>query len=426
MKILIKKATVVNPDITFNADILISNSKIVKISQNIRERADKEIDAEGKFVMPGFIDMHTHLRTPGREDEEDLLSGSQAAAKGGFTTICCMSNTSPCIDNEGLARWIIDEAEKIGLVDILPIGAITRDRKGRELTEFGALAKAGCCALSDDGDSIEDSAIFRKALEYAKMFDLLIISHCEDRSLSQEGAMRESFISSKYGIASIADISESLRVYRDIEIARYVDARLHLAHISCAKSIDIIRKARKGFPRLTCETAPHYFLLTVDDIERGGFSGNYRVNPPLGEKKDTLAIKDALKEGTIDCIATDHAPHSFAEKELPFEQAPCGFIGLELAFSLAYTQLVRNNFIDLSNLVRKMSANPARILKLPLKGEIKEGFVADIVVVNLEKEWRVQEDNLFSKSKNTPFLGQIFKGVVEYTIHRGRIVYKNE
>ncbi len=426
MRVLIKNATIVNPDVTFKADILISNSKIVKISENIREKVDKEIDAKGKFAMPGFIDMHTHLRTPGREDEEDLLSGSQAAVKGGFTTICCMPNTSPCIDNEGLVRWIIDEAEKIGLVDILPIGAITKERKGRELTEFGALAKAGCCALSDDGDSVEDSAIFRKALEYAKMFDLLIISHCEDKSLSQEGAMRESFISSKYGITPIADISESLRVYRDIEIARYVNARLHLAHISCAKSVEIIREAKKEFSHLTCETAPHYFLLTVEDVERGGFSGNYRVNPPLGEKKDVQAVQAALKEGVIDCIATDHAPHSFAEKELPFEQAPSGFIGLELAFSLAYTQLILANTIDLSNLVKKMSTNPAHILKLPLKGEIKEGFVADIVIVNLEKEWQVQESSFLSKSKNTPFLGWTLKGVVEYTVHRGRIVYKNE
>ncbi len=426
MKILIKHATVVNPTETFNTDILISNSKIIKVREGIKERVDREINAKGKFVMPGFIDMHTHLRTPGREDEEDLLSGSYAAVKGGFTTVFCMPNTTPCIDNEGLVRWVIEEGEKIGLVEIFPVGAITKERKGKELTEFGALAKAGCCALSDDGNSVENSMLFRKALEYAKMFDLLIISHCEEKSLSKGGVMRESFVASKYGISAIADISESLRVYRDIEIAKYVKAPLHLAHISCAKSVEVIRRAKRQYPYFTSETAPHYFILTVDDIEKSGFSGNFRVNPPLGEKKDVEAIKEALKEDIIECIATDHAPHSFAEKEVPFEEASPGFIGLELAFSLVYTYLVKEKILTLQDVVKKLSTNPARILKLSLRGEIKEGFLSDIVIVDLEKEWQVTEDKLLSKSKNTPFLGYLLKGLVEYTIRRGKIVYKNE
>jgi len=310
MKILIKGAKVVNNDDIFDADILINNGKIIKVEKSISGRADKEIDACGKHVFPGFIDIHTHLRTPGREDEEDFLSGSKAAAHGGFTAVCCMPNTTPCVDNEGLIRWVIEESKKIGLIDIYPIGAITKNRKGEELSEYGAMAKAGCLALSDDGDSVENGSLLRKALEYAKMFNLLIISHCEDKSLSAGGFIRESFISSKYGMRPVSDISESAIVYRDIALARYVDARLHLAHISSKKSIEIISEAKKTFSKLSCETAPHYFTLTVEDIEKSKFHGNFRVNPPLGEKHDLEAIRKALKEGTIDCIATDHAPHS--------------------------------------------------------------------------------------------------------------------
>jgi len=425
MKIVIKEAKVVNDDGIFDADILINNGKIIKVEKNISERADKEIDARGKYVLPGFVDMHTHLRTPGREDEEDLLSGSKAAVHGGFTAICCMPNTKPCIDNEGLVRWIIEESKAIGLVDIYPIGAITKNREGKELSEFGAMAKAGCLALSDDGDSIKNSSLLRRALEYAKMFNLLIISHCEDKSLSAGGFMRESFISSKYGIRAVSDIAESIIVYRDIELAKYTGARLHLAHISSKKSIDIIREAKKTFSNLSCETAPHYFALTVEDIEENKFHGNFRVNPPIGEKHDLNAIRKALKDGTVDCISTDHAPHSAAEKELPFEQAPAGFIGLEVAFSVAYTYLVKNGNIDLTTLVKRMSRNPVNILGLQKRGRIEEGFLADIVIVDLEKNWVVEPQKFSSKSSNTPFIGKRLQGTIEYTIHRGRIVYKN-
>ena len=425
MKILIKKATIVNYDKISEADILISGDKIVKISKNIKEKVDREINAAGKHVLPGFIDMHVHLRTPGREDEEDFLSGSLAAAKGGFTTVFCMPNTSPCIDNEGLANWVREEAQRIGLVDIWPIGAITKNREGRELTEFGAFKKVGCMALSDDGNSVEDSFLFRCALEYAKMFDLLTISHCEDKNLSRQGSMRESFISSKYGVGSIPDISETVRLYRDIEIARYVDARLHLAHVSCAKSVEVIADKKEHFPGLSCETAPHYFILTVDDVEKSAFNANFKVNPPLGKKEDVEAVRSALKKGIIDCIATDHAPHSAAEKELPFEDAPFGFIGLELCFALVYTYLVTKDILDIKGLVEKLSYNPARILRLGNKGKIQEGLLADLVITDLRKEWEVKKDSLVSKSKNTPFLDSTLKGTVNYTIHRGKVVYES-
>ena len=421
MKLIIKNASLVNADEIIQANLLIENGKITGIGKDIKG-ADKEIDAKGKYVFPGFIDLHTHLRTPGREDEEDLLSGATAAAKGGFTTIFCMPNTDPAIDNEGLAKWICEESQSIGLVDIYPIGAITRNREGKELTEFGALKRAGCIALSDDGFSVEDTLILRRAYEYAKMFDLLVISHCEDSQLSYGGNMRESFISSKYGISGIPDIAESLIVARDIELAKYLDVRIHLAHISCSKSLEVIRRAKKEGVKVTAETCPHYFTLTVDDVEREGFPGNLKVNPPLGDKKDLAAIKKALREGTIDCIATDHAPHSLAEKELPFELAPFGFIGLELAFSLTYL-LVKEKALDLKDLANKLSTQPAAIAGLDKCGKIAKDYVADLVIVDLEGKWKVEEENLASKSKNTPFLGQELEGTIEHTIKKGKVIY---
>lgn len=426
MKLLIKHGTIINSDATCEADIAIQNSKIVKIAKGINGNAERTIDAKGKFVLPGLIDMHTHLRTPGREDEEDLHSGGLAAAKGGFTTILCMPNTNPCIDNEGVANWIRDEAEKTGLVSIYPAGAITKNREGKELTEFGALQRAGCLALSDDGDSVENSAIFKRALEYAKMFHMLVIAHCEDKNLSFMGAMRESFVSSKYGINPIPDVTETIRVARDIALAKYLDARLHLAHISCAKSLEIIRRGKERFPLLSCETAPHYFSLSIEDIEKNKFDSNFKVNPPLGEKEDVEAIKEALREGVIDCIATDHAPHSRAEKELPFEDAPFGFIGMELALSLSYAHLVKNNIIGLNDLVGKLSSNPARILGLSDRGHVREGLPADVIVVDFAKAWRVTEDTIVSKSKNTPFMNCELEGVVEHTIRKGKIVYQRQ
>jgi len=421
MKLIIKNASLVNADEIIQANLLIENGKITGIGKDIKG-ADKEIDAKGKYVFPGFIDLHTHLRTPGREDEEDLLSGATAAAKGGFTTIFCMPNTDPAIDNEGLAKWICEKSQSIGLVDIYPIGAITRNREGKELTEFGALKRAGCIALSDDGFSVDDTLILRRAYEYAKMFDLLVISHCEDSQLSYGGNMRESFISSKYGISGIPDIAESLIVARDIELAKYLDVRIHLAHISCSKSLEVIKRAKKEGVKVTAETCPHYFTLTVDDVEREGFPGNLKVNPPLGDKKDLAAIKKALREGTIDCIATDHAPHSLAEKELPFELAPFGFIGLELAFSLTYL-LVKEKALDLKDLANKLSTQPAAIAGLDKCGKIAKDYVADLVIVDLEGKWKVEEENMASKSKNTPFLGQELEGTIEHTIKKGKVIY---
>jgi len=325
-----------------------------------------------------------------------------------------------------LAKWITEEGKRIAIVDIYPIGAITVNRDGKQLTEFEALRSAGCFSLSDDGDSVLNTLVFRRALEYAEMTKMLIISHCEDAALSNKGVIRESFISSKYGLPAVSDICESLIVNRDIELAKYLNARIHLAHISSFKSIEIIKRAKKEGVRVTAETCPHYFCLTVEDIEKGNFNSNFKVNPPLGEKRDLIAIKQALKDGVIDCIATDHAPHSLAEKESPFEAAPFGLIGLEFAFSLTYTHLVKEKIGDLSLIAEKMSLNPAKIIGLKNCGEIKEGNFADLAIIDLEKTLKINQENILSKSCNTPFLGKELQGVVEYTIHNGRIVYQSQ
>ncbi|MBU1121898.1 MAG: dihydroorotase [Candidatus Omnitrophota bacterium] len=423
MKILIKNGTIVNADKIFEGDILLSNSKIISVGKNIPESADKVIDAKGKHVFPGFIDLHVHLRTPGREDEEDFLSGSKAAAAGGFTKIFCMPNTNPAIDAESIAQWIIDESLRLGVVDIYPIGAITKGREGKELTEFSALKRAGCLMLSDDGASVSDSLLLRRALEYSQMENLLIVSHCEDIRLSGKGAMREGVISSKYGIRAVPDIAESLIVARDIELAKYLNKRIHIAHVSTAKSVEIIERAKKQGVKVTAETAPHYFTLTVADVEKSKFNSNFKVNPPLGDDKDVAAIKQALGKGVIDCIATDHAPHSQAEKELPFDVAPFGFIGLETAFSLTCTYLVKNKVIDLGGVTEKLSANPAKILGFKQCGKIEKDADPSIVIADLNKKWRVSAAGFHSKSKNSPFLGEELLGVIEYTIHKGKVVY---
>ncbi len=424
MKLLIKNSVVVNHSKKSEADILIENGLIKKIGKNIKENTSKVIDASGKYIFPGFVDMHTHLRTPGREDKETIRTGSQAAVKGGFTTVMCMPNTEPAIDNFETALSIRKEAAKVGLLDIFPIGAITKGRKGKELSEFGQLKKAGCLALSDDGDSVKDAGLLRRALEYAKLVDLLVISHCEEPTLSKDGILRESALSANWGIASIPEIAESIIVGRDIELARYLDSRIHLAHISTQRSIELIKRAKQDKIRVTVETCPHYFSLSLEDVAKD-FNANFKVNPPLGTQKDKEAICKALAEGTIDCIATDHAPHTYLEKETTLYEAEFGIIGLELAFSLAL-KLVKEEVLSLEKLSEKMSYAPAKILSLPDRGEVKEGMRADLVIADLDKKWQVTAEAIKSKSKNTPFIGQALEGVVEKTIYKGKIVYSAE
>ncbi|MCD6540140.1 MAG: dihydroorotase [Candidatus Omnitrophica bacterium] len=425
MKLLIKEGTIVNPDSQKKADVLIESSRISRIADAIPEKeADKVISAKDKFVFAGFIDMHTHLRTPGREDEEDLLSGSLASARGGFTTLLCMPNTNPAIDNYEIALRIRKEAEKIGLVDIYPVGAITKNREGKEISEFGFLAEAGCLAVSDDGFPLKESSLLRRALEYAENFNLLVISHCEDLSLSGEGLIRESPLSAEWGIPSVPEISEIVDLVRQIEVVRYLNSRVHFAHISSKRSVELIKRAKEEGINITAETCPHYFTFSLKDVEESGFSPLYKVNPPLGREEDKLALKKALKEGIIDVIATDHAPHTYLEKEIDFNSAEFGMIGLEFALPLSLS-LVREGFLSLEDLACRLSYRPAQILNLKDRGYIKEGLRADLTIVDTEREQLITKENIFSKSKNTPLLGKVLKGEVVYTIYKGKIVYSS-
>lgn len=422
MNLLIKQGRVIDPrnKIDKLADVFISQGKIAEIKNRIERKDCEIIDARNKIVIPGLIDIHCHLREPGREDEETILSGAEAGAKGGWTTLCCMPNTQPVIDNQEVVRFIYAKAEQ-AKINIYPFGAVTKKQEGKQLAEIGELKKAGVIGLSDDGNPILNSKIMRRALEYAQMFDLLITAHCEDRDLSGSGVMNESFVSTVLGLKGIPNIAESIMVARDIQIAQFSNAKVHFAHISAERSVELIREAKKKGIKITCETMPHYWTLSEECLK--GFDPNFKINPPLRSKADIEAIKQGLKDGTIDAIATDHAPHSCEEKELPFDKAPFGTIGLETALSLGITELVNKDILSLSQLIEKMSINPAKIFNLP-GGDLSIGSPADLVVVDLNKEWIVKKENFLSKSKNSAFLGRKLKGEVITTICRGKIVYK--
>ena len=424
MKLIIKNGRVIDPGNKVNAvlDILIEGGKVAKIGPGFSPRAASVIDAKGKTVVPGLVDMHTHLREPGREDKETLLSGSRAAVKGGFTAVCCMANTSPVIDSEGLVRYIYTRASDIGLIDIYPVGALTKGLEGKEMSEIGLLKEAGVVALSDDGNSVMDSHLMRRALEYANMFDLPVISHCEDTSLSKDGLMNESYFSTLLGLEGIPNVSEYTAISRDIELACFTGARLHIAHISTKQGVELVRRAKKQGVRVTAETCPHYFTLSDEAVI--GFNTNTKVKPPLRAKEDVEAIKKGLADGTIDVIATDHAPHTEEEKDVEYSFAPFGMIGLETALSLGITELVEKKVLTLFQLIEKLTCQPANILGLD-KGSISIGKPANITIIDPVKEWTVTKDKFLSKSKNSPFIGRKLKGVVCEVIANGKVVMED-
>lgn len=423
MSLLIKNATIINASKKSSSeqDILIEKGIIVKIGKSIKADGLKVIDAKGKYVLPGLIDMHVHFREPGREDKETIESGSRAAAKGGFTTVVCMPNTSPVIDNCMIVEAISKESKRLGLINIIPAGAITKGQKGEELTDMFELKKAGCLAVTEDGMSVSNSRVMRYAMEYAKMVGLVVMDHCQDHDLLGDGVMHEGDVSTELGLKGDPGISETIVVSRDIELARYLDASIHLQHISLERSLHLIRAAKKEGIKVTAEVCPHHFSLTEEDVR--SFDTSTKVNPPLRTKQDVLAVKKALKDGTIDCIATDHAPHSFEDKEVDFDHAPFGMIGLETAVGLVVTELVNHKVITWPQMVAKMSSVPASILGLENKGKIAEGADADIIIVDPEAEWEFKKENIVSKSKNSPFVGRKFTGLVEVTICGGRVVY---
>ncbi len=423
MNVLIKHATIVNAsgEAPVVQDIFIEEGKITGIGPSIKRDGVREIDAAGKKVIPGLIDLHVHLREPGREDKETIETGSRAAVKGGFTTIFCMPNTAPAIDTAQVVQYILDQAKKVGLVNVYPVGAITKGREGREITEMMDLRRAGCLGVSDDGRSLMNAGLMRRALEYAKMAGLLVMQHCEDDHLSAKGVMNEGALSTLLGLKGDPLIAETVIIARDIEIARYLGTRVHFMHISAARSVELIRRAKAEGVLVSCEATPHHFTLTEDAVK--SFDTSTKVNPPLRSQTDVQAIKAGLKDGTIDCIVTDHAPHTHEDKEVEYDGAPPGLIGLETAFALAIKELVAGGILTLPQLIEKMSAGPARIMGFLNKGEILVGKDADIAIVDMDREWKVTKEDMVSKSKNSPFMGWTLKGRVMATICGGKVVY---
>ncbi|MFC1566837.1 dihydroorotase [bacterium] len=425
MKLLIKNGTIINANskTRLKADVLIEDNKIKKIGKNINKTGYKKIDANGKWVLPGLIDLHAHLRQPGGESKETIKTGTRAAARGGVTTLFCMPNTNLPIDNALTVEYIQLKAQKEGIVNVYPVGAITKGRTGEELAEIGALVKAGVKAISDDGSPVMNAEVMKIALEYAKLFDIPVISHCEDIHLANSGVMNSGYVSTMLGLSGISRASEDVMVGRDIILAEVTGGHIHIAHISTAGSVELVRAAKKRKVKVTCETCPHYFTLTEEAVV--GYDTNMKMNPPLRTKNDLKAIVRGIKDGTIDCISTDHAPHTKDEKNQEFDFAPFGIIGLETMLSLAYEELVLKNKISFEKVLCRLTVKPAEIMKLDTKGKIKEEFDADIIVFDPKKRW-VVDDNLESKSRNTPFMGQELMGTVDYTIVSGNIVWKQK
>ncbi len=416
---VIKNGTIVTEKECYAADILIEGGIVKEIGNCLS--ADTVIDAKGLYIFPGFIDMHVHLREPGYEYKEDILSGTRAAVKGGFTQVACMPNTKPVCDNAAIVGYILSRAKEAGLAKVLPIGAVTKDEKGEELAEIGKMKKAGIVAISDDGQPVWDSRIMRLAMEYAGDFGLTVFSHCEDKKLADGGVVNEGYNSSLSGLKGIPRAAEEVMLAREVILAETLSKNVHICHISTKGSVSIIRDAKQRGVKITAETCPHYFSATDDMI--CNFDASTKVNPPLRESEDAAAIIGGLLDGTIDAIATDHAPHHNDEKNIEYALAAFGISGLETAFALSYTKLVKENGMSLSNLSKLMSANPAAILKVE-GGAIKEGAKADITICDLDKEWVIDGSKFLSKGKNTPFNGVKVKGEVVMTLVDGKIVYR--
>jgi len=423
MKILIKNGRVIDPANNLDgiSDILVENSLISKVAKNIKAEADCTIEAAGKIVMPGIVDMHVHLRQPGREDKETIASGTRAALHAGVTSLLAMPNTSPAIDSPENVKIVKEIIEKSAKANVFIAGALTKGRKGEELTDIENLKKEGVIAITDDGASVDSDQVMLEALKKAKAVGILVISHCEDKKLSAGGVVNLGLTSTRMGLRGISKESEYKRVRRDIELAEKTGAALHIAHVSCSESVEIISSAKKKGIKVTAETAPHYFSLNEEAVL--GFDTNLKMNPPLRNKLDTLAIRNGLAEGTIDVIASDHAPHTENEKEIEFERAEFGVIGLETELAVSVTELIKTGLLNWTELVKKLCVNPARILGID-RGSLGQGCRADIIVVSADKEWRVEKSGFFSKSKNSAFLGKTLYATVDYTICGGNIAYK--
>ena len=424
MKILISGGMVIDPAVGFEgiADLLIEDGLIVDIVKPGEGPKNAEVyDAKGYIVAPGLCDIHTHLREPGYEYKETIATGTRAAAAGGVTSLACMANTDPVNDNGSVTDYIIKRAKSDGVVRVYPVGAVTRGLKGEALAEIGELKESGAVAISDDGKVIADSDLMRRGLEYALTFDLPVITHSEDMSLVGEGVMNEGFASTELGLPASPSGAEEIMIFRDVTLARITGARLHVAHVTTAGGVRIIREAKKDGVRVTAETCPHYFTLTDDAVR--SFDTNTKVNPPLRSKKDQKAVIEGLKDGTIDIIASDHAPHNIDEKAVEFIYAKSGMIGLETLLPLSLS-LYHEKKLTLMAVIKKLTDEPAKIIGIPA-GTFRRKSTADIVVFDPDEEWVCDPARFFSKSKNTPFAGATLKGKVKLTFVAGNLVYKN-
>ena len=421
MTVIIRHGRVIDPGrINGPADVLIQDGKIAQVATELVVPPGATVmDASGKWVLPGFVDLHVHLREPGFEYKETIQTGTSAAVAGGFTSVCCMPNTSPVNDNQSVTEFILDKARAAGLAHVFPIGAITKGSEGKELAEFGELKDAGCVAVSDDGKPVMNGMVMRRALEYARAFALTVVDHCECLHLSEGGCMHEGLVATELGLHGVPAAAEDVMVARNLALAELTGGRLHLAHLSTAGSVRMVREAKARGVKITSEACPHHFLLTVEAVRE--FNTNAKMNPPLRSPKDVDAIKAGLTDGTIDAIATDHAPHADFEKQREFDYAPFGIVGLETAWGLALT-LVDEGVLSVEQVVALLTVQPARAFALP-KGTLAVGADADVTIVDPEAQWVVEPERFRSKGRNTPFAGWKLKGRVVTTIVSGRVVY---
>ncbi|ULA58057.1 MAG: Dihydroorotase [Nitrospira sp.] len=422
MMILIKGGHVIDPGrVNGVADVLIENGKIAAVGQGLAAPAGATVlPAGGRLVLPGFVDLHVHFREPGFEYKETIQSGTEAAVAGGFTTVCAMPNTNPVNDNQAVTEFMLERAKAAGTANLYPIGAITKRSEGKELAEIGDLRRAGCVAISDDGKPVMNSLVMRRAMEYARAFDVPVVDHCEDLHLSEGGCMNEGVISTELGLPGIPSAAEDVMVARNVSLAELTGARLHLAHISTAGSVRMVREAKARGLKVTAEACPHHFTLTEETTR--GYNTHAKMNPPLRTSQDVQAIKDGLRDGTIDVIATDHAPHASQEKQQEFTEAPFGIVGLETALPLTLA-LVEEGVLTLESAIDKLATAPAKAFSLNA-GTLAVGAPADVAIVDPHLEWEVDPSRFRSKSRNTPFAGWKVKGRVTTTIVSGRVVYE--